>query len=143
MPTSTLLADRVEITDLFTRFSLLLDDKRWDDAGDTFTENVTVHSPNGGSLTGLDNVIAFMRKSEVDGENTQHITTDVLVDVDGDQASVAANSLVYFFRANHAPHMNSGLRLTCEAVRTPDGWRFREWRIAVLWIRGARAQDQD
>ncbi|GAB2459592.1 nuclear transport factor 2 family protein [Streptosporangium sandarakinum] len=135
MSTETLLADRIELTDLFTRFSLLLDEKRWDGAGDVFAEDVTVHSPRGGSLTGLDNVVGFMRKAEVEGESTQHITTDLLIDFHGDRASVAANSLVYFFRDGQAPHMNSGLRLTCDAVRTPAGWRFREWRIAPLWIR--------
>ncbi|WP_043641272.1 nuclear transport factor 2 family protein [Nonomuraea candida] len=135
MSTQSPHADRIELTDLFTRFSLLLDEKRWDDAGDVFAEDVTVHSPRGGSLTGLDNVVGFLRKAEVEGESTQHITTDLLLDLHGDRASVAANSLVYFFRDGQAPHMNSGLRLTGDAKRTPVGWRLHEWRIIPLWIR--------
>jgi SnoaL-like protein len=48
MPTDTLIADRIDITDLFTRFALLLDKERWEDADTVFTDDVTVHSPRGG-----------------------------------------------------------------------------------------------
>jgi hypothetical protein len=49
-------------------------------------------------------------------------------DVDGDQAAASANSLVYFYRVGRPPHLTSGLRLACTAVRTPAGWRLRSGR---------------
>jgi 3-phenylpropionate/cinnamic acid dioxygenase small subunit len=133
MSTDTLIADRIEIADLFTRFALLLDEKRWEDADTVFTDDVAVHSPRG-ELHNLDKVVGFLRQAEVEGEHTQHVTTDLLVKVDGDQAAASANSLVYFYRDGQAPHRTSGLRLACTAVRTPAGWRLRESRTMLAWM---------
>jgi 3-phenylpropionate/cinnamic acid dioxygenase small subunit len=133
MSTITLLADRIEIADLFTRFARLLDEKRWEDADTVFTDDVAVHSPRSGEIRGIDKVVGFMRQAEVEGEHTQHMTTDLLVDVDGDRATASANSLVYFYRDGQAPHLTSGLRLACTAVRTPAGWRLRESWTMLAW----------
>ncbi|MEU0879844.1 nuclear transport factor 2 family protein [Lentzea sp. NPDC005914] len=127
--------DRTEITDLFSRLNHLLDDKRWDDAHTVFTSDVAVYSPRNGEIRGRAELAAFMRQAEVADEHTQHVTTDVIVDVDGDQATASANSVVYFFRADEAPHRTSGLRLACTATRTPDGWRLSESRTRLLWMR--------
>ncbi|WP_405731454.1 nuclear transport factor 2 family protein [Streptomyces sp. NBC_01537] len=134
MSTNSLIADRIEIADLFSRFARLLDEKRWEDADTVFTDDVTVHSPRSGEIHGIDKVVGFMRQSEVEGEHAQHVTADLLVDVDGDQAAASANSLVYFYRDGRAPHLRSGLRLACTAVRTPEGWRLRESRTMVAWM---------
>jgi 3-phenylpropionate/cinnamic acid dioxygenase small subunit len=135
MSTDTLLADRIEIADLFTRFALLLDEKRWEDAGTVFADDVAVHSPRGGELHGIDKVVDFMRQGEVEGQHAQHTTTDLLVDVDGDRAAALANSLVFYYRDGQAPHFTGGLRLAGTAVRTPAGWRLREVRITPVWTR--------
>ncbi|WP_084959892.1 nuclear transport factor 2 family protein [Thermoactinospora rubra] len=123
------------IADLITRFALLLDEKRWEDAGTVFADDVAVHSPRGGQLHGIDKVVDFMRQSEVEGQDTQHTTTDLLVDVDGDQAAVSANSTVYYYRDGQAPHFTGGLRQHFTAARTPAGWRLREVRITPAWTR--------
>ncbi|MFJ4971408.1 hypothetical protein [Streptomyces sp. NPDC088755] len=34
-----------------------------------------------------------------------------------------------------APHRTSGLRLVGTAVRTPAGWRLRESRTVLAWMR--------
>ncbi|MEV0380558.1 nuclear transport factor 2 family protein [Nonomuraea sp. NPDC050643] len=135
MSTDTLIADRIEIADLFTRLGRLLDEGRYEDAGTVYTEDVVVHSPRGGRLDGLDKVVAFMRQAHVEGEHAQHMTNDLLVNVNGDEAATSANSLVYFYRDGRPPHQTSGLRLASTAVRTPAGWRFREARIMLAWTR--------
>jgi 3-phenylpropionate/cinnamic acid dioxygenase small subunit len=134
MPTDTLIADRMEIADLFTRFARLLDEQRLDDADTIFTEDVEVHSPRI-QVRGIDKVVDFMRQAEVEGEHTQHTTTDLLVNVNGDQAAVSANSIVYYYRDGQSPHQTGGLRLACAVVRTTAGWRLRETRIMLAWIR--------
>ncbi|MEV5703654.1 nuclear transport factor 2 family protein [Actinoallomurus sp. NPDC052274] len=68
-------------------------------------------------------------------QHAQHTTTDLLVDVDGDQAAASANSLVYHYRDGRAPHFTGGLRLAGTAVRTPAGRRLREVRITPAWTR--------
>ncbi|MGA6205810.1 nuclear transport factor 2 family protein [Nocardia testacea] len=135
MSTDHLLADRIEIADLFTRFARLLDEGRYRDAATVYAPDVTVHSPRGGTLRGIDTVADFIRRSEVDGEHAQHTTTDLLVEVSGDRAAASANSLVYYYREGRPPHRTGGLRLTSTVVRTPAGWRLGELRIEPAWIR--------
>ncbi|TQS29400.1 nuclear transport factor 2 family protein [Microbispora sp. KK1-11] len=135
MSTDTLVADRIEIADLFTRFARLLDEKRWQDADTVFADDVEVHSPRGGELRGIDKVVGFMRQGEVEGQQTQHLTTDLLVEVDGDQAAASAYSLVFYYREGQAPHFTGGLRTTSTVVRTSAGWRIREQRITPAWTR--------
>ncbi|MFC9970303.1 nuclear transport factor 2 family protein [Spirillospora sp. NPDC127200] len=135
MATDVLLADRLEIADLFTRLALLLDEKRWDDAATVFADDAVGRSPRGGEIRGIDALTGFLRRSEVEGERTQHVTTDLLVDLDGDRATASANSCVYFYRDGQAPHRVSGLRLNSVVTRTPAGWRYGEYQVTVAWMR--------
>ncbi|MGW1992980.1 nuclear transport factor 2 family protein [Embleya sp. NPDC001921] len=139
MSTNTLIADRIEIADLFSRFARLLDDRRWEDADTVFADDVTLHTPRGGGgeIRGLEQVVGFLRRADAEavGEYTQHVTTDLLVDVDGDRATASANSLVYFYREGRAPHLTSGLRLTYTVVRTAAGWRLHEGWTELAWRR--------
>ncbi|WP_416984355.1 nuclear transport factor 2 family protein [Streptomyces sp. T028] len=127
-------ADRLEIADLFARLAHLLDEHRHDDAPSVYHDDIVVRSPRG-ELHGLDEVTAFLKQSRVEGERTQHVHGDVLVEVDGDSAQATANQLVYVCRGGEAPYRRSGLRVTCAAVRTPVGWRFGEMRITLVWMR--------
>jgi hypothetical protein len=129
------LLDRIEITDLFSRLNRLLDEKRWDDAHTVFDRDISVSSPRNGELNGIDELVALMREAENPDELTQHVTTDLLVDLDGDKATTSANSVTHFFRAGEVPHRTAGLRLDGVVVRTPDGWRLRESRTTLLWMR--------
>jgi hypothetical protein len=135
MSTDSLVADRIEIADLFIRLARLLDEGAYEDADAVYTDDVAVHSPRGGELRGIDEVVGYLRRTQVAGEHTQHTTTDVLVNIDGDQAAASANSLVYFYRGGQPPHRTSGLRMACTAARTPAGWRFRDVRIVLAWMR--------
>lgn len=134
MPTTASTADRIEIADLFTRLARLLDERRWNDAGTVFAADVKVDSPRI-QVRGIDKVVDYMRAAEVDGEHTQHTTTDLLATIDGDRAAAEANSLVFYYRDGRPPHQTAGLRQTCTAIRTSAGWRLSEIRITPAWIR--------
>jgi hypothetical protein len=128
------LLDRIEIADMFSRLFRLLDEKRWEDADTVFDRDISVSSPRNGELNGIDELVGVMRKAEDPDELTQHVTTDLLVDLDGDKATTAANSVTYFFRAGEAPHRTAGLRLDGVVVRTSSGWRLREFRTTLVWL---------
>jgi ketosteroid isomerase-like protein len=134
VPAATQIADRAEMADLFARLADLLDEGRHDDAHTVYHDDVVVHSPRGGELHGLDEVTAYLKRSQVEGERTQHVHGGVLVHVDGDRAKATANELVYFYRDGEPPHRTSGLRTACTAVRTPAGWRFSELHITLAWM---------
>jgi SnoaL-like protein len=130
--TDTRTADRLEIAELFARLTQLLDERRFDEAHTVFHHDAVLHSPRA-DLRGLDELVAFLERSQVEGELTQHVTSDVLVQVDGDHAKTTANSQTFFYREGEPPHQTSGLRFACTAVRTPEGWRFDETRTTLAW----------
>ena len=136
MSERTQTADRVEIAELFARLAGLLDEGRHEDVRTVYADDVVVRSPRG-ELHGVDEVIAFLRRSRVAGEHTQHIHGDVVVHVDGDRAEASASQVVTYYRDGAAPHRRSGLRLAYSAVRTPAGWRFATGRVALAWSEGA------
>jgi limonene-1,2-epoxide hydrolase len=132
MSQNTQISDQLEIAELFARLARLLDDGRYEDVRTVYAEDVVVRSPRG-ELHGADEVIAFLRRSQVDGEHTQHVHGDVLVDVHGDRADASASQVVHYYRAGEAPHRRSGLRLAYSAVRTPAGWRFQKGHVSLAW----------
>ncbi|GCE01111.1 nuclear transport factor 2 family protein [Embleya hyalina] len=133
---AAVLADRLEVAELFAHVANLLDEARYDDAHRVYHADVVVSGPRG-ELRGLDAVTTLLKESHVEGVHTQHVHGDVLVRVDGDRAEATANQLVYFNREGEPPHRTSGLRVAGTAVRTPEGWRFSEMRISIAWTHDA------
>jgi hypothetical protein len=126
------IADRLEIAELFARLARVLDEGTPDDLRQIYTKDVVVRSPRGGEIHGIDNVVGFVVQAAND-ERAQHVHGDVLVSVDGDRADASANQLATFFRPGEAPHLRTGLRLKYTAARTPEGWRFDEANINLVW----------
>ncbi|MEU4835570.1 nuclear transport factor 2 family protein [Streptosporangium sp. NPDC023615] len=141
MTVLTDLTDRHALTDLVARLTRWLDDSCAAPALDgeglraVYSEDATVRSPRGGAR-GVDAVLEYVRRTTSPGEHTQHFTTDVLVDLDGDRADVTANLLVYLFRPGQAPHRTVGLRYAFTAARLPGGWRFTRAEITPAWFQG-------
>jgi hypothetical protein len=127
------ITDRQAITDLVSRLGLWLDEKRFYDTESLFTEDVTVATP-GGKAQGVGLVAAQARRNH-DYDRIQHVITNVLVDLQGDRATVRANLIVTFVpRADEpATHSMRGERYRFETARTPDGWRFSRIEVEAVW----------
>jgi 3-phenylpropionate/cinnamic acid dioxygenase small subunit len=95
-----------------------------------------VLSPRG-TAEGLEAVHAHLRRSTPDGERSQHLTTDVVVALDGDRAEITTNHLVSFYRDREERHRLVGLRHRYAATRGPQGWRLRRAEITPLWFKTA------
>jgi hypothetical protein len=121
------MTDRQDITDLISRLGRWLDDKDFDDARSVLTETVTVSTP-GGQAEGIDRVVAqASRNHQVP---TQHLITNVLVDLDGDHATATANLLVTFAGSVLE---RQGERYSFGVARTPDGWRLSRIEVTPVW----------
>lgn len=128
------LMDRGEITDLVTRLGFWLDEKRFDGAREIFAEAVTVETP-GGRAQGMERLIEQARRNHEPFERMQHVITNVLIDLDGDRATVRANLIATLVPHADAPdlHFNLGERYAFEALRTPAGWRLSQVRVTPIW----------
>lgn len=129
------LTDRAEIADLVSGLGRWLDDQDFDAgrARTIYTDDVVVGTIRG-VLRGIDAVLDHIQRTTPPDERTQHLNTDVLVELDGDRAEVTTNQLVYFFRAGQPPHRSAGLRCAYTATRASEGWRFTRAKIMPLWI---------
>jgi hypothetical protein len=121
--------DRDDITDLISRLGRWLDDKRFDEARAILTEDATVRTP-GGQAEGIERVVAqASRNHQVP---TQHLITNVLVDLDGDAAAATANLLVTFAGETVS---QQGERYRFGVTRTQDGWRLSRIEVTPVWAR--------
>jgi hypothetical protein len=126
------IADHVEIAALVARLGRVLDERQFDELRTIYTPDAESRSPRG-ELSGIDEIVEVLQRTSPEEEKTQHLNTNVVVDIDGDRAEVSASQLVYFFRADQAPHRTAGVQAAYTAVRTPNGWRFMRARISRLW----------
>jgi uncharacterized protein (TIGR02246 family) len=125
------IADRLEVAELFARLARALDEGTADDLREIYTKDVVVHSPRGGEIHGIDDVIAYVTATH--DTRTHHMNSDILVEVAGPRATASANQMVSFFHDGERPHRRSGLHLKYSAVRTPEGWRFDRANIGLAW----------
>src|SRR5918994_1726029 len=119
------LDDRQAVTDLVSRLGLWLDgETTLDQARAILADDVSVSTP-GGTAQGIDHVVAQARRNhEVP---TQHVITNVLVDLDGDRATAGANLVVTF------PDVTMGERYGFEARRDDDTWRLTKIEVQPRW----------
>lgn len=128
------LLDRAELTDLLARQGLWLDERRWDATGSIFTEDATV-STAGGRAHGIEAITEHARLNHERFDRTQHVTSNVLVDLDGDAATVRAN-VVAVFVSDATPSFAVGERYRFAATRTDAGWRFASVEVMPVWRSG-------
>jgi hypothetical protein len=127
------LIDRAEITDLLSVLGRSLDEHRFDDLEDVFTEDATAVTP-GGTQNGRAGLIAQARANHEAYDRLQHQISSILIDVDGDRATVRANLMGTFAHsADPKPVRQLGGLYRCSAVRTEKGWRFDDLQVTPIW----------
>ena len=126
------VTDRLEITDLVARLGRVLVERHFGELRTIYAPDAEARGPRG-ELRGIDEIVEVLQRTSPEEEKTQHLNTNVVVDLDGDRAEISASQLVYFFRAGQAPHRTAGVQTAYTAVRTPAGWRFAEATISPLW----------
>jgi hypothetical protein len=127
-------ADRIDLADLLGRQGLWLDELRFDETAEIFTEDATATTP-GGRAKGREALVEQARRNHARYALTHHTTSNVLIDLDGDRAVVRANLVAYLVRdaAEPEPTLTLGSRYRFEAVRTEQGWRFASVEVSPVW----------
>lgn len=121
---NTNLQDRAEIEDLVHRLGVYLDERRFDDLRGILVEDATARTP-GGLAEGRDAMVAQAERNHPVEDRIQHVISDVLIDVDGDDATVRANLVATFIRADTATRPPAhGPRRDLPVACAPDGGRL-------------------
>ena len=136
------LSDRAEIEDLVHRLGRALDERRFDDMRDILVEDATARTP-GGLAEGRDAMIAQAQRNHPLEDQIQHVISGVLIDLAGDSATVRANLVATFIRADTASrqHMVLGEVYRFHARRTSDGWRLSSVVTQPVWATEPTAVD--
>ncbi|MFL6111179.1 MAG: nuclear transport factor 2 family protein [Catenulispora sp.] len=123
------LADRAEISDLFVKLGRCLDEHRFDELHGVFTADAVGTTP-GGTQHGRQALIDQARRNHEDFDRLTHQFTSILVEVDGDTASIRAYVTGSFGHADNPrpERVLTGLYQN-KAVRTGEGWRISELKV--------------
>jgi SnoaL-like domain len=124
--------DRLRITDLVHRLAAALDERRFADLGDLFTDGGSVNTP-GGIAEGRPAVIDQVERNHRDYARTQHRVTNILVTLDGERATVRADMVARLVREGDVPSVVLGAVYRWQVCRTPQGWRFAGLEISPVW----------
>jgi hypothetical protein len=145
-PVVSALADRAEITSLVSRYFSAIDDKRLDRATmeAMFTTSGRLTLPNGASRVGPEAIAAGQGESFARFRATHHVSSDHVIDLDGDSARLRANLIAMHLWADQERdphtlqmHFLAGGVLHALVVRTDGGWRLCELSMRTTWRTGS------
>ena len=127
------LEDRLDIDDVLTRYTIAIDRKDFALLDKVFTPDARLDftSP-GGPSGGLADVRTWLESVLADFEVTQHLVTNRLIEVDGDQAT--ASSYLFNPMASGDTFFYFGGYYHDRLVRTPDGWRIAERKVEKAFM---------
>jgi uncharacterized protein (TIGR02246 family) len=135
--TLQLLLDEREIRTLMLSFGAALDRKDWTAYAATFAEDGEFEIM-GQRRSGREAIAAGPARDLAKFAGLQHLVANQTVDVAGDAASGQ-----WYLLGIHIPdgehrdrHADIGGCYRYRARRTPDGWRFSEVWLEVLWTSG-------
>lgn len=138
----TALSDRAGVSELLDRYLAGFDtlpDQPLDDAWyrRLFTEDLRLTFPVGGHQ-GIAGLGEFQLAAKANWARTQHVSSNHVVDLDGDRAALRAQLLVthVHFGEPPQPHFSAGSRIEAQAVRTHAGWRLHELTVRLIWTAG-------
>ena len=128
------LADRIAAEDLLTRYATAVDRRDWEQSRSIFTADAEIDYTSAGGIAGtVDEIVEFLSTSLEMFEMTQHLVSNIDLEVNGESATVTA-------MFNHPMRLPGGDTWFTggwyhhDLVRTPDGWRSRRLREESAWF---------
>jgi len=138
------LLDRAAISDTVIRYATGIDMRDWAAYRSCFTDEVDIDFTSwmGGAPIRMaaDDWVAMVRESLSGFAATQHISSNHVITLDGDEATCVSYVQAQHYLPNDQG--DNGFMLggyyTNRLVRSPDGWRIRACRITITWSTGNR-----
>jgi hypothetical protein len=132
------LADRAELTDMVARHSSWIDERRYGETDRLFTEDVVVKSPRG-EARGIEALVELVRSGHDTYVRTLHSKSNLIIEVDGETATVRAHDIAVFVIDDKTEAIAAGFH-RYGARHTEDGWRFD--RLVVTPVALTEALDR-
>lgn len=124
------ISDRLEIQDLFARYSFAIDERDWDALDAIFTPDARIdYSETGGAVGGFAEIKAWLPKALERFPMFQHMVATTKLDIAGDTArsrTILFNPMTYRGENGEDQVFFIGLWYRDKLVRTSAGWRISE-----------------
>ena len=128
------LADRIAAEDLLTRYATAVDRRDWQQYRSIFTADAEIDYTSAGGIAGtVDEIVEFLSTSLEIFEMTQHLVSNIDLEVNGESATVTAMFNNPMRLPGGATWFTGGW-YHHDLVRTPDGWRSRRLREESAWF---------
>jgi len=122
------ISDRLEIQDLFARYSFAIDERDWDALDTVFTLDASIdYSETGGAKGSFAEIKAWLPVALERFPRYQHMVATTKLALDGDRATsrtILFNPMVFKGQDGGEQVFFIGLWYRDELVRTPQGWRI-------------------
>ena len=139
-----MLLDHQAISDTVIRYATGIDMRDWDAYRSCFTDEVDIDftSFGGGEPQTMraDQWVAGVRAGLSGFKATQHISTNHVITLDGDDATCVSYMQAQHYLPNDKgdSSLTLGGYYTNSLVRTGSGWRIRRCHLTVTWTTGNR-----
>ena len=142
-PTTTATEDRLAILDLIARLGLLVDARDWDAleeqvfADPVYSDRTSLFGGEPATVSRSE-LIGGLRQVLGNLDATHHLITCQVINLDGDQATSAANMQGTHILANAGggSMWTAAGRHDYQLKRTADGWRIAGLTFTVQWASG-------
>ena len=139
-----MLLDRQAISDTVIRYATGIDMRDWDAYRSCFTDEVDIDftSFGGGEPQTMraDQWVAGVRAGLSGFEATQHVSTNHVITLEGDDATCVSYMQAQHYLPNDKGDsaLTLGGYYTNALIRTASGWRIRRCHLTVTWTTGNR-----
>lgn len=124
------MSDRLEIQDLFARYSFAIDDRDWDALDEVFTADAIIDYTAAGGVRGtLPQIKVWLAQVMARFSGYQHMVATTKLELAGDSATsrtILFNPMVVVDKDGAKQVFFIGLWYRDQLVRTEQGWRIRE-----------------
>ncbi len=138
------ILDRQAISATVIRYATGIDRRDWDAYRSCFTDEVEIDftSFGGGEPQTMraGDWVAGVRAGLSGFQATQHISTNHVITVEGDEATCVSYMQAQHYLPNDKGDnsLTLGGYYTNRLVRAPDGWRIRRCQLTITWTAGNR-----
>ncbi len=136
------LEDRLAINQVLDTYARGIDDRDWDLVNSVFTDEAFLdYTAFGGPKGPCDDVIAWVQDMLTSFVMSQHLITNRLITIDGDDAVSSAELLAIMGMPGKEPGkmsmMHTGGQYNDRLVRTSDGWKIAKRTCDRGWLASA------
>jgi 3-phenylpropionate/cinnamic acid dioxygenase small subunit len=127
------ISDHFEIHALLHRYARAMDAQDWNLLRTVYTPDATIdYTSVGGPAAPLEVVIAWVASTMPAFPESQHIVSNIEIELAGDAASVRAAYFCQMRTVTDAQFFCGGW-YTHDLVRTADGWRSAHMADSIAW----------